>query len=181
MIEETVVIGYAQALFDLANEKGSIDEVQQDLDGIKELLKMEKFRKVLYHPSIAKDSKKRLINNTIGPQCSRLFKNLLFLLIDRRKEKMLDFLTVKFKEVSRRVKGISLIKIQTAIPLSEEKLGKLKANLEKLTKMKVDLETEINKGLIGGMVIKMGNKIIDGSIATHLNNLRQSLSKTTLA
>lgn len=181
MIEETVVIGYAQALFELADSKDSVEEVQQDLDGIKELLKIEKFRSVLYHPSITKDKKKGLINNTIGPQCSKLVKNLIFILIDRRKEKFLDYLTDIFKEVSRQARGISLVKVQTVVPLSDEKLKKLKENLGKLIKRKIDLETEINESLIGGMVIKIGNKIIDGSIVSHLRNLKNNLLRTTLA
>ena len=67
MIEKSVIVGYAQALFEVANEKGVADEVEKDLEGIKELLEANKeFRDILYHPSIIKDAKKDIINKTIG-------------------------------------------------------------------------------------------------------------------
>ena len=52
---------------------------------------------------------------------------------------------------------------------------------EKLMKKKVELETEVNKDIIGGMIIRIGNKIIDGSVINHLKNLKKNLSKTALA
>ena len=57
----------------------------------------------------------------------------------------------------------------------------MKKNLEKLTKKKVDIKTEINKDIIGGMIIRIENKIIDGSITNHLKNLKKSLLKTAFA
>ena len=71
--------------------------------------------------------------------------------------------------------------VQTAIPLTEDRLVKLTKKLEKLTKKKVDIETEINKDIIGGMIIRIENKIIDGSITNHLKNLKKSLLKTAFA
>ncbi|ODS31194.1 MAG: F0F1 ATP synthase delta subunit [Candidatus Scalindua rubra] len=183
MIGESVVVGYAQALFEVASEKGIADEVEKDLEGIKELLRTnKKFRNILYHPSIAKTDKKDIINKTIGPQCSNKWvRNFLFILIEKRRERMLDSLPDVFKEVAGRIKGVTHVKVQTAFPLTDSKIIKLKGNLEKLMKKKVELETEINKDIIGGMVIRIGNKIIDGSVTNHLKNLKKNLSKTALA
>jgi F-type H+-transporting ATPase subunit delta len=181
LIEKSIVAGYAQALFEVASEKGVADEVEKDLEGIKELLITEKkFRDILYHPSIIKDAKKDIIDKTIGPQCSKWVRNLLFILIDKRREKMLDYLTDVFKEVAGRIRGITCIKVQTAFPLTDSRLERLKENLEKLINKKVELETEINKGIIGGMVINMGNKIIDGSVLNRLRNLKKKLLKVAL-
>ncbi len=181
MIKKSIAMGYAQALFEVASEKGVADEVEKDLEGITELLRTnKKFHDILYHPSIIKDAKKDIINKTIGPQCSKWVKNLLFILIDKRRERILDSLADMFKEVVGRVRGVTHIKVQTAFPLTDSRLGRLKENLEKLAKKEVELETEINKDIIGGMVIKMGNKIIDGSVINHLKNLKKNLSKITL-
>lgn len=181
MIEKSVVVGYAQALFEVANENGVADEVEKDLEGIKELLETNKdFRDILYHPAITKDAKKDIINKTIGLQCSKWVKNLLFILIDKRREKMLDYLADVFKEVAGRIRGVMCVKIQTAVPLTDSKLDRLKESLEKLMKKKVELETEINKDIIGGMIINMGNKIIDGSTLNRLRNLKKKLLKVAL-
>jgi F-type H+-transporting ATPase subunit delta len=93
---------------------------------------------------------------------------------------MLDYLADVFKEVAGRIRGVTCIKVQTAFPLTDSKLDRLKESLEKLTKKKVELETEINKDIIGGMVINMGNKIIDGSTLNRLRNLKKKLLKVAL-
>ena len=183
MIEESLATGYAQALFEVAEKRGGADDVEKDLDGIKDLLETNrKFRDILYHPSITRTEKKGLIDKIIAPQCSsKWVKNLLYILVDKRRERMLDFLPDVFKGVARRIRGVISVKVQTVFPLTESRLDKLKGNLEKLTKKKVELETEINKEIIGGMVIRIENKIIDGSVVNHLKNLKKNLLKTALA
>ncbi len=181
MIEKSIVVGYAQALFEVANEKGAAEEVEIDLDGIKEILRTNKtFRDILYHPSITKIDKKGIIDKTFGPQCSRWVKSLLFILIDKKRERVLDSLTDMFKVVAGQVRGLAHITVQTAFPLDESRLNKLKENLEKLKKKSVELETVVNKDIIGGMVIKIGNRIIDGSVLNRLRNLKKNLLKVTL-
>ncbi len=183
MIEESLATGYAQALFEVADKRGGADDIEKDLDGIKNLLGTNrKFRDILYHPSITKTDKKDIINKTIAPQCSsKWVKNLLYILVDKRRERMLDYLPDVFKGVARRIRGVVSVKVQTAFPLTETRLVKLKENLEKLTKKKVELETEVNNEIIGGMVIRIENKIIDGSVINHLKNLKKNLLKTALA
>ena len=183
MIEESLATGYAQALFEVADKRGGAEDIEKDLDGIKDLLETNrKFRDILYHPSITRTEKKGLIDKIIAPQCSsKWVKNLLYILVDKRRERMLDFLPDVFKGVARRIRGVISVKVQTVFPLTESRLDKLKGNLEKLTKKKVELETEINKEIIGGMVIRIENKIIDGSVVNHLKNLKKNLLKTALA
>ena len=183
MIEESLVEGYAKALFEVAVNKGDTGEIEKDLDGIKELLgNNKKFCEILYHPCIVKADKKEIINKIIVPLCSsKWVKNLLFLLIDKRRERILINLPDIYKTVAARIRGIVSIKVQTAIPLTEERLAGLRNNLEKLIKKKVEIETEVNKEIIGGMIIRIENKIIDGSITNHLKNLKKSLLKTAFA
>jgi F-type H+-transporting ATPase subunit delta len=183
LIEERLATDYAQALFEVASKRGGADDIEKDLEGIKELLGThKKFRDILYHPSITKTEKKDIIDKIIAPQCSsKWVKNILYILVDKRRERMLDYLPDVFKGVVGRIRGVVSVKVQTAFPLTETRLVKLKENLEKLTKKKVELETEVNNEIIGGMVIRIENKIIDGSIINHLKNLKKNLLKTALA
>ncbi len=183
MIEESLATGYAQALFEVASKRGGADDIENDLEGIKELLETNReFRDILYHPSITKTDKKDIINKTIGRQCSsKWVRNLLYILIDKRREKILDFLPDVFKGVAGQIRGVVSVKVQTAFPLTGTRRVKLEENIEKLTKKKVELETEVNKEIIGGMIIRIENKIIDGSITNHLKNLKKNLLKTAFA
>ena len=182
-MQESLVAGYAQAMFEVAVDKGDTGDIEKDLDGIKQLLSTnKKFRSILYHPSIIKTDKKDIVDKVIVSQCSsKWIKNLLFVLIDKRRERILDYLPDVYKGVAGRIRGIVPVKIQTAIPLTEDRLVKLKKALEKLTKKKVVIETEVTKDIIGGMIIRIENKIIDGSITNHLKNLKKSLLKTAFA
>jgi len=183
LIEESLATGYAQALFEVASQRGGADDIENDLEGIKKLLETNReFRDILYHPSITKTDKKDIINKTIGRQCSsKWVRNLLYILIDKRREKILDFLPDVFKGVAGQIRGVVSVKVQTAFPLTGTRRVKLKENIEKLTKKKVELETEVNKEIIGGMIIRIENKIIDGSITNHLKNLKKNLLKTAFA
>jgi len=183
LIEESLVKGYAQALFEVAAKKGDTGDIEKDLDDIKELLGTnKKFRDILYHPSIIKTDKKDLINKVVVPQCSsKWVKNLLFVLIDKRRERILDYLPDVYKGVAGKIRGVVSVKVQTAIQLTEERLLKLQKSLEKLTKKKVEIETVVNKDIIGGMIIRIENTIIDGSITNQLKNLKKSLLKTAFA
>jgi F-type H+-transporting ATPase subunit delta len=183
LIEESLATGYAQALFEVASERGGADDIENDLEGIKKLLETNReFRDILYHPSITKTDKKDIINKTIGRQCSsKWVRNLLYILIDKRREKILDFLPDVFKGVAGQIRGVVSVKVQTAFPLTGTRRVKLKENIEKLTKKKVELETEVNKEIIGGMIIRIENKIIDGSITNQLKNLKKNLLKTAFA
>ena len=183
MTEESLATGYAQALFEVASERGGADDIENDLEGIKKLLETNReFRDILYHPSITKTDKKDIINKTIGRQCSsKWVRNLLYILIDKRREKILDFLPDVFKGVAGQIRGVVSVKVQTAFPLTGTRRVKLKENIEKLTKKKVELETEVNKEIIGGMIIRIENKIIDGSITNQLKNLKKNLLKTAFA
>jgi F-type H+-transporting ATPase subunit delta len=183
LIEESLATGYAQALFEVASQRGGADDIENDLEGIKKLLETNReFRDILYHPSITKTDKKDIINKTIGRQCSsKWVRNLLYILIDKRREKILDFLPDVFKGVAGQIRGVVSVKVQTAFPLTGTRRVKLKENIEKLTKKKVELETEVNKEIIGGMIIRIENKIIDGSITNQLKNLKKNLLKTAFA
>ncbi len=182
MIEESLAKGYAKALFEVAEERGGADDIEKDLDGIKNLLGTNrKFRDILYHPSITRTEKKDIIDKIIAPLCSsKWVKNLLYILVDKRRERMLDYLPDVFKGVAKQIKGVVSIKVQTAIPLAEDRLANLQKSLKKLTKKKVVIETEVNKDIIGGMIIRIENKIIDGSVINHLKNLKKNLLKTAL-
>jgi len=182
LIEESLAAGYAQALFEVAEKRGGAEDIEKGLDGIKDLLGTNsKFRDILYHPSIIKTDKKDLIDKIIVPLCSsKWVKNLLYILVDKRRERILDYLPDVYKGVAGRISGMVSVKVQTAIPLTETRLDKLKKNLEKLTKKKVVLETEVNNEIIGGMVIRIENYIIDGSVTNQLKNLKKNLLKTAL-
>lgn len=176
MLDKSVAITFVNALLDVATEKGQFEQIEKDLDLVCEIIsKHADLKKVLFHPSVSRSSKKELIQNVFDKSVSGLMMNFLSLLIDRRKEGILDFVTDVYKEVTHEKKGVLKATVQTVMPLSGERLEDFKKKLKKITGKTVELEVVQNPDILGGMVIQIGNKMIDGSVANRLKNLKNRL------
>lgn len=176
MLDKSVAITFVNALLEIAAKKGLSDRIEKDLDLVCDTItKHDALKKVLFHPSITRDEKKKLIKRVFGELVSDLMKNFLNLLVDRRNEKILELIPEIYKDTIDEKKGVLKAKVQTVMPLTADQLNSLKRRLDKLTGKTVKIEVIQNPYILGGMVIKIGNRMIDGSIAGRLKNLKTRL------
>lgn len=176
MIDKTLATGYLQALFELAKSKYQFEQVTSDLETVAELFKKnETLRKVLLHPSITRDEKTRLVKEIFAPHVSPLAKNFLLLLVAKRRENILDDLLEQYQAVADLVGGRSRAVVKTAVPLTEDRLARLKKALEDMTKRAVEVDAQVTPEILGGVIVRIGNRVIDGSVASRLKNLRKKL------
>lgn len=179
MIDKTLATGYLQALFELARSKDQFQQATNDMDTVARVFRENaQLRKVILHPSVTREEKTRLVESILAPHLSPLVRNFLLLIITKRREKILDDILEQYQAVADSVGGTGRAVVQTAIPLSDEKLARLKSTLETITKKTVEVETRVTPEILGGVIVKIGNKVIDGSIVTRLNNLRRRLVET---
>lgn len=182
MTEDTVALGYAQALYEIAADKGITDQVGQELQAITYLVEGSKdLEKLLFHPTVSADKKKRLFECLLSGDSSDLIKTFLFLLIDKRREKLITVLFASYRSISRKVKGIVVAEVQSTIQMTDDNLDKLKSTLEKLLSKTVEIETLIDPKILGGLVIRIGDKLIDGSVRSKLSGLKKKLMQTVPA
>lgn len=182
MIEKTVAIGYTQALFEIAKAKGLFHETEKDLEKVAQLLRENhELKKILLRPAIPRERKIKLIDSLLSPHLNPLVTNFLRLIVDKRREEMLDFILEGYKPVADLVGGVVRATVQTVVPLSEERLEILRNTLERLSGKKVEVRTEIQPEILGGVVITIGNKVIDGSVRSRLENLRKRLMERKAA
>ena len=125
-------------------------------------------KKILFHPSITRSEKKQLIKKVFGTSASDLMTNFLNLLVDRRKEGILEFLPAIHKETVDSNKGIIKARVTTVAPLTENQMNGLKKRLDKLLSKKVEIEVVLDPQILGGIMIRVGNTMVDGSIAGRL-------------
>ncbi|HHT9153328.1 MAG TPA: ATP synthase F1 subunit delta, partial [Candidatus Hypogeohydataceae bacterium YC40] len=144
---------------------------------VQKLSENPELEKILLHPAIPRERKMRLVENLLAPHLGTLVRNFLRLIIDKRREEILEFILDGYKPVADLVGGIVRANVQTVIPLTRQRLERLRTILERLSGKKVELSTEINPAILGGVVIRMGNKVIDGSISSRLETLRRRLMK----
>ncbi|MFO0792931.1 MAG: ATP synthase F1 subunit delta [Candidatus Brocadiaceae bacterium] len=176
MLDNSVAITFINALLDIALKKGQFEQVEKDLDvfcGI--ITKHDNLKKILLHPSISRDNKKDLIKRVFGKSVSGLMVNFLNLLVDRRREGIMEFIPEVYKPAVDDKRGVIKAKIQMVIPLTGERLDNFKKKLNKLTGKTVKVEVIQNPEILGGMIIEIGNMMIDGSVASRLKNLKTRL------
>lgn len=176
MLDKSVAITFINALLEVALKKGQFEQIEKDLSLVCGVIKkQDTLKKILFHPSIPRSSKKDLITRVFGKSVSGLMMNFLSLLVDRRKEGLLEFIPDVYKTVTDEKKGVIKATVQTVVPLTGERLDNFKKQLKKMTGKTVELEVVQNPDILGGMVIKIGNKMIDGSVANRLKNLKTKL------
>jgi F-type H+-transporting ATPase subunit delta len=170
---------YAGALFNLAEKRGEVDAVQENLKMVTNVAeKSPELMAVLHHPRITRARKKELLHHIFEGNVREDVEHFLFLLVERDRASIIPAVV---REYSRRVdeyRGEVNAVAATAQPMSAEQIAALKARLEQATGLKVRLQTHVDEHLLGGMVVRVGDRMIDASIASRLQAIRDQLKKT---
>ena len=168
---------YGDALFAVASEEGRMDEFFEAAVGLTEVLRTnEDFGKLMSHPKIMQEDKVKIIEETFDGRIPKEMLGLMTLMVTKRREE--DFLAVfdYFVELVKEEKKIGKADVKTAIPLSNEQKTAIEEKLLATTKYEsFEMNYEVDASLIGGMIVRIGDRVIDSSIQTKLNNLSREL------
>jgi F-type H+-transporting ATPase subunit delta len=179
MLAEQVAGRYATALFQLAREAGLLDHAWEQLNALADYLKKDKtFINFMAAPQITDEKKLDLIKKVFESRLDKPFYNFLLVLTDKHRINYLPNIIEEFDRLVRIERGIVKAVCITTFPLSEAEREKLLIKLAQKTSLKIELEEKIDKSIIGGIVVMLHNKIIDGSIKYNLSLLRNRLMKT---
>jgi len=167
---------YAGALFELAVEKGAVDEVAEGLLGVRKALQDDAgAAKDFFAPRVTAQEKRRIADSKLLGDVHPLVANLVRLLIDRRREGSLWSLILCFFELREQSEGVLRLTVETARPLGEEGKAGLTEKLSKATGKTVIPDVSDNAELLGGMRITVGSTRIDGSLRRSLETLGKRL------
>lgn len=168
---------YAEALIGLSVQSGAIDDYQQELLVIVELFKNQPdFRLFLLNPEIKTEIKKTVIRNVFSGKAKNELVNFLFLLLDKGRIINLPGILYEFTKAADKIKNTLNITIISATPLDDKQITDLVEKYKRIyntTNAKVS--QEIDKSLIGGVKVKIGDKIVDGTITGRLKGLKEVL------
>lgn len=167
---------YAEALFSAGEDKGKINELQEQLaefadavDGNREL------QVFLFSPYLSsKEKKDGLARAVTGAEPE--FVNFLELLVE--KGRMPDVFRIRreYEELWKRANRRLDVTVTSAIELDPSVVGKIGEEVERQTGEKVELSSEVDDGILGGIVLRVGNMVLDASIRTRLEKLRKSVA-----
>jgi len=168
---------YAQAVFEIALEKKELERWQSDLQKVVKVVEDATFLAALESPKIKVDDKARLLSERLGDVNPLVF-NLVRLLITKAGIGMIGDITKEYQRLLDSYHGIEPAEVITAIPLDDKDIQKLTENLSALIGKKVVLKSEVDPGIIGGIVARVGGKLLDGSTRSKLMALRRELVGT---
>lgn len=174
---ESVAARYAQALYELGVEENSLPTLTSEVRQVSELLDQnEELRNVLNNPIVDHKARATILGDVVGRMgVSPLTLNAIRLLAERRRLAVLPHLARGLERLTDEQAGVVRATVTTAAALPEDYFQKLKAQLEQSLGKRVSLERQIDPSLLGGVVTRIGDRVIDGSLRTRLQRMRQTL------
>lgn len=170
---------YAKALIDLSVERGQLEKVYEDIQGFIEIAKNREFNNMLISPIVKSDKKQKIFDAIFEGKVEKTTKAFFDIIIKKNREPELSDIANSFVEQYKAIKNISTVTLVTATPASDKMIAAIKAKLEASDEISgnVDLQTAVDADLIGGFVLKFGDKLYDASIANQLKQLKKEFSK----
>ena len=176
MITSAVGRRYGRALFESATRAGDVDPVEADLGSILALIENEpSLRRYLASPRVTEAEKRALIGRHLGPRIRPLTLSLLELLLDKRRLASLGEIAAAYRDLVREARGVVEARVVSARPLEDDTVEAIRKQLERITEKHVRLSRDIDPGLLGGVKVLIGQRVIDGSVASRMKRLREAL------
>jgi F-type H+-transporting ATPase subunit delta len=169
---------YAKSLLKIAIEENSLEDLYNDMELVKEVCNNNKDLTLLLKSPIIKSDKKTLILNEIfGEKVTQMTSKFMAIITSKKREDILGDIASSFIDIYKSHKNIKTAQVTSAIPLSKEQREKVIALLkEKNNSETIDLAEVVDPTIIGGMILKVGDKQIDESIKRKLINLEMEFN-----
>lgn len=166
---------YADAAFEIAVRDDTVDVWRPELDQAAAILASGEVAEALANPATPLEQRVTAAER-IFAGLSRPVRNIVLLLLRRGRIEQLPRVATEFARLDDRRKGLTHATATTAAPLGPEEIRAITARLEELTGGSVALETAVDPSLLGGVVVRVGDRLIDGSVRGRLERLRQQLA-----
>ncbi len=170
---------YGDALFELAVEEEKVDVLSEEILEVKKVLdENQEFGRLMNHPKIIKEEKIQLAQQVFGDRISKEIMGFLTIIISKDRYRNIDEILDYFIAEVKKYKGIGVATVTTAVPLKEEQRKSVEKKLLDTTEYKsMEMHYETDASLIGGMIIRIGDRVVDSSIRTKLTELERTLLK----
>jgi len=166
---------YAQAVLDLAKERGSLDAWQADLARLGELLENQEMVDFFANPGVATAEKDALLERVLADAQPEM-RNLARLLSERGRLELMPAIARLYEDGLRAERGIVIAEVTTAEPLGPEEQRLVGERLAEIVGQGVQLRLHVDSEIIGGIVARVGDQLIDGSVISQLRRLRARLA-----
>lgn len=175
-MEELATTLYAKSMFDASKEDDCLKLVYEELNLVKETIDSNpRLMEVFKHPLLSNNDKKNAIKDIYEKNLSKLTMNFLYVLIDAKRLDMISSIIDEFNNLYDIDNNILNGTIITKNSLSDDEISKYEEKLTASLKSHVKLKNVLDDTIIGGAIVKIGDKLIDSTLKGQLNELRKEL------
>lgn len=169
-------------MFELALEEGKVETLLEEIVLLQNVLQENKeFSRLMAHPKVIKEEKLQVAETVFKGRISDELLGFLTIVISKDRYAEIDEILDYFLAEVKKYKGIGVAAVTTAVPLREEQCRQIEKRLLETTDYEsMEMHYKLDTGLIGGMVIRIGDRVVDSSISTKLNELQKDLLKVQI-
>jgi F-type H+-transporting ATPase subunit delta len=170
---------YAKALLSIGREDGRADTYKEELAGFAKLMEERKeFEQAITNPLYSVEDRRKVLKAVVERfNPSNIMTSFLLLLFDKGRIQYVKDIYAYYKKLTDELANIVRADLVSAVEMPEESIEKIRAALSKKTGKEVRMETRVDPALIGGLVTKIGDLVLDGSVRTQLISLKESLQR----
>lgn len=172
---ETAARRYADAAFEIGRADGTLETWERDLATLRTALGDEQLRRLLEHPAVPFTEKEKVLRRVVSGVSPEPL-NLALLMVRRGRPGAIDAMVDRFAELVRRERGISLAEVRTALPLDDAQRAAITERLRELTGDRIEINEVVDDALIGGISVRIGDRLYDASVRSRLERLRARLT-----
>ena len=170
------ITGYANGIFELAKAEGELERVESELFTISQALDgSPELRSTLTDPQLPMEKKQALVDDLIGGRASSLSVDLVQLIVSQGRASELSDIARAVVEAAAASRDKAVAEVRSAVPLDEETIKRLTVALGRATGKSVEVKVVVDESVIGGIVARVGDIVIDGSLARRVDSLRQAV------
>lgn len=170
---------YANALADIVLAHGAAEPAQKQMSDFEAACaESAELRNFLASPGISREAKHKVVEKLAARLgASKIVRNFLFVVVDHRRTMLLPEIFAAFREVIRKRLGAAEAEVSSAMELSAAQKSELAQKIGRMTGKRVETKYVVDRGLLGGAVVRIGDTIYDGSVRGRLNALRAKLTE----
>jgi F-type H+-transporting ATPase subunit delta len=172
---DTAARRYAEAALEIGRADGTLDQWERDLERLSAALADDQLRTLAEHPAVPYAEKERVIRRVAGDVSPEAL-NLVLLMIRRGRPRAIPRMVEHFANLVRRERGVSLAEVRTALPLDDAQRDAVMERLHELTGDEIEINEVVDESLIGGITVRIGDRLYDASVRSRLERLRARLT-----
>jgi F-type H+-transporting ATPase subunit delta len=167
---------FAEAAFDVARESGSLDDWEEQLAAVAAILADPSLSRAFTSPVVPRERKEEMILGAF-PEMDAHVRNFLALLVRQERLNLLPDILTTFRALLNEHRGIQIVEVTTSEPLDPAERELVAARLAQHLGRQVYIETRVDPGIIGGLIARVGDHVLDGSVRGRLDRLRAALAQ----